>query len=242
MRCWVDTDVGDDPDDMVALACAAAHPDVELAGVSTIGRDPHDSSRRAGIARALVPGVRVVAGPPPPEALAASDALLLIGPWTHGAAAAAAGTLPGRVVAMGGALSPVWHRGATVEVEHNVGSDPAAAATLLRAAVDLLVVPLDVTAALACTDEEEADLVARIPGLGGALERWRARRGRVPFVLHDPAALLACCGEPFLHVEPSSLVVDGDGRVRRAPEGAPVRVVVAVDRDLLFARVRALLG
>lgn len=101
MRCWVDTDVGDDPDDMVALACAAAHPEVELAGVSTIGRD---TPRRR------------------------------------------------------------------------------------------------------------------------------------------PPALLACCGEPFLRVEPASLVVDADGRVRRAPEGTPVRIVVAADRNRLLARVRALLG
>jgi len=242
VRCWVDTDVGDDPDDMVALACAAAHPDVELVGVSTIGRDPHDSSRRAEFARTVVPGVQVVAGPPPPDALAVCDALLLIGPWTHGGAVAATGVLPRRVVAMGGALAPVRHRGTVVVVEHNVGTDPAAAAAVLRAADDLLVVPLDVTASLHCTDEEEADLVARLPGLADALGRWRARRGRVPFVLHDPAALLACCGEPSLRVEPASVVVDGDGRVRRDRAGTPVHVVVAADRDRLVARVRALLG
>lgn len=244
MRCWIDTDVGDDPDDLVALACAAAHPGLDVAGVSTVGRDAGDAARRAGLARAVLPAVPVVAGPPPPERVAAADALVLIGPWTHGAALAAAGALPGRVAAMGGAFGPVHHRGAVVEVEHNVGADPPSASALVRAAagVDLLVVPLDVTASLRCSDAEEAALTARVPGLRDALDRWRSRRGPVPFVLHDPAALLACAGEPCVWAEPATVVVDAAGRMRRDPSGSPVRVVVGADRDRLVARVRALVG
>ena len=38
MRIWLDTDIGSDVDDAVALLCAARHPDVHLIGVSTVMR------------------------------------------------------------------------------------------------------------------------------------------------------------------------------------------------------------
>ena len=39
MRLWIDTDIGDDPDDTVALWCAARSSDAELVGVSTVDGD-----------------------------------------------------------------------------------------------------------------------------------------------------------------------------------------------------------
>ena len=38
VRLWIDTDVGDNPDDAVALLVAAAHPDVESGGCQHHGR------------------------------------------------------------------------------------------------------------------------------------------------------------------------------------------------------------
>ncbi len=35
-RVWLDTDIGGDVDDAVALLCAARHPEIELVGVSTV--------------------------------------------------------------------------------------------------------------------------------------------------------------------------------------------------------------
>jgi inosine-uridine nucleoside N-ribohydrolase len=35
-KVWIDTDIGDDIDDAVALLCAARHPQLELVGVSTV--------------------------------------------------------------------------------------------------------------------------------------------------------------------------------------------------------------
>ena len=63
MRLWIDTDVGDNPDDAVALLCAAAHPDIELVGVSTTGGQ---TEWRAELARQLVDAV-VVPGERPDE-------------------------------------------------------------------------------------------------------------------------------------------------------------------------------
>jgi inosine-uridine nucleoside N-ribohydrolase len=55
LRVWVDTDVGDDPDDAIALLCAVGHPGIDLVGVSTVDGD-HD--RRVRAARALVDAPR----------------------------------------------------------------------------------------------------------------------------------------------------------------------------------------
>jgi len=36
MKVWLDTDIGSDVDDAVALLCAIRHPDIQLAGISTV--------------------------------------------------------------------------------------------------------------------------------------------------------------------------------------------------------------
>ena len=51
MRLWIDTDVGTNVDDAVALLVAAAHPSVELVGLSTVGSDPEG---RAAVAAGLL--------------------------------------------------------------------------------------------------------------------------------------------------------------------------------------------
>lgn len=76
MRLWIDTDVGTNVDDAVALLAAVAHPAVELVGVSTVGPDPE---RRAAVAVGLLAAagvdlgsVVVCAGEPGPARGAAS--------------------------------------------------------------------------------------------------------------------------------------------------------------------------
>jgi inosine-uridine nucleoside N-ribohydrolase len=239
VRLWVDTDIGGNPDDAIALLCAAADPDVELVGVSTVDGDVR---RRAAEARRLVPDVEVVAGPPPASQVAAADALLLIGPWTHGAALGRSNALPARVAAMGGTLRPVFHRGALRVVEHNVGRDPGAAQALLRDNDRITVVPLDVSATMLCTGEEEDAMVAAQPLLALMLERWRADVGDVPLCLHDPLALFALLGDSHGGIEREHY------RVSVAPSGVMQSrgrvhdVIVAADRDTVVARVVALLG
>ena len=70
VRLWVDSDIGTNVDDAVALLAAVAHPSVELVGLSTVGSD---SERRAAVAVGLLAGagvdlgsVSVVAGAPGP--------------------------------------------------------------------------------------------------------------------------------------------------------------------------------
>jgi inosine-uridine nucleoside N-ribohydrolase len=237
VRLWVDTDIGDNPDDTIALWCAARAEHVELSGISTVSGDV---ARRAGLARQLLPEVEVVAGPPAPESVATADVLLAIGPWTHIAELAAKDALPRRVVLMGGLLGAMEYRGETRTVEHNVSSDPAAAAQLLASTGNLIVVPLDATARLRVDARDEKIYADAIPGFGAQLHDWREQFGELPLVLHDPAALLVALGEPLSRMEARRLEVERDGTMRASVEGPLQHVVAHVDAKATTARVRTL--
>jgi inosine-uridine nucleoside N-ribohydrolase len=237
VRLWIDTDVGDDPDDAVALLCAARHPDVDLVGVSTVGGDV---DWRAGQARGLLPGVAVVPGPRSP-AVADADAALFIGPWTHAAALARAARLPRRVACMGGSFGPVAHRGVQ-DTEHNLACDVGAARELLETASGVLVVPLEVTALMTCTPTEEHAITDAHPRLAPMIDRWRVLHGDVPLCLHDPLALLALCEEDGIATETRTIAVDERGRFVERDDGVAHEVVVGADRDAVVARVVALVN
>lgn len=237
MRLWIDTDVGDNPDDAVALLCAAAHPDVEVAGVSTTGGD---TAWRAELARALL-DAPVIAGGAPDELAAqirrcAPDALLAIGPLTNVAALVVLCVPLPPLTLMGGALAPVFHRGRVRRVESNFARDPAAASVVVSA-TDACIVPLDVTVAMRLSSEDLAALCRAAPRLEPELARWTERES-APVVLHDPLALLVATGERVARQEVRPLVVvSGDGTVRETAEGRFHSVVVAADASRAKARV-----
>jgi inosine-uridine nucleoside N-ribohydrolase len=240
MRLWIDTDAGDNPDDTIALWCAARAADVDLAGVSTVDGDV---GARAGFVRRLLPGVEVIAGPPTPDQVANLDVLLGIGPWTNVAALADAGALPRRVVLMGGALAPIKHRGELRRIEHNVGADPEAAARLLAMTGNLIVVPLDATARLHAHAHDEKVLEASIPGFREQLDAWRLESqetGDVPLVLHDVAALLVALGDRVARMESRRLTIEPDGTMWASVDGPLQHVVAHLNGDETRARMRAL--
>lgn len=242
MRLWIDTDVGDDPDDVVALACAQAHGDVEVVGVSVVGGR---FAERVALARRHVDApVHEPDGSLPAVVRAARpEALLAIGPLTNlGRLLAAVPDLP--LTLMGGVIVPLVHRGGVRTVEHNFGSDPAAASAVL-AQVPAVVVPLDVTVGMAMSADEQAHLVAAIPGLDREMERWTARvategmrAADVRLVLHDPLALLVCAQDAAAdaRTEWRALDVDATGRV---VDGGRVHELV-VHADTARARTRVL--
>jgi inosine-uridine nucleoside N-ribohydrolase len=237
MRLWIDTDAGDNPDDTIALWCAARADDVDLAGVSTV---EGDVALRAEFVRALLPDVDVVAGPPPPDRLATVDVLLGIGPWTHIADLADEGALPLRVVLMGGALAPIKHRGELRRIEHNVGADPDAAARLIASTGNLIVVPLDTTARLEASARDEDVLTRSIPGFRLQLDGWRQENGDVKLVLHDVAALLVALGDRGSRMESRRLKIEPDGTMWASVDGPLQHVVAHVDNDETRARMREL--
>jgi purine nucleosidase len=248
VRLWVDTDVGTNVDDAVALLCAVAHPEVELLGVSTVGAD---AAWRAEVARQLVPaGTAVVAGASAAvEAIsaAAPDAILAIGPLTNIAAGATVSRLPSRLVVMGGALRPVRHRGELRAVESNFAGDPRAAAVVL-AEPGITLVPLDATVSTRLDPAALDALLSVAPELLPAVEAWfmAQEKAGVPederaAHLHDPAAFLVAAGEPVARPETRRLVVEGDGRLREHPDGVDHQVVVELDGRAVVQRVLALL-
>jgi inosine-uridine nucleoside N-ribohydrolase len=237
MRLWIDTDAGENPDDTIALWCAAKAGDVDLAGVSTVG---DDVELRAAFVRMLLPDVEVTAGAPSPEQVANVDVLLGIGPWTHVADLADAGALPRRVVLMGGALAPMRHRGELRRVEHNVGADPEAAGRLLAMTGNLIVVPLDATARLKAHAHDEKVLIGAVPGLKEQLDVWRQDNGDIPLVLHDVAALLVALGDRVSRMESRRLSIEPDGTMWASVDGPLQHVVAHLNGDETRARMRAL--
>jgi inosine-uridine nucleoside N-ribohydrolase len=237
VRLWIDTDAGDNPDDTIALWCAAHSAYFDIAGVSTVDGDV---DKRAAFVRNLLPDVDVVAGPPPPDRVENVDALLGIGPWTHIAELADQLALPLRVVLMGGVLAPIEHRGELTGVEHNVGADPEAAARLMAGTGDLLVVRLDATARLHAQPHDEKVLTKAIPGLREQLVEWRQQNGPIPLVLHDVAALLVALGNRVARMESRRLVIEPDGTMSASVLGPLQRVVAYLNSDEIRARMRAL--
>ncbi len=243
MRLWIDTDVGSDPDDAVALLCAAAHPRVDLVGVSTVDGD---TEWRAEIARTLV-DARVVAGDEMTAAEVghtAPDALLAIGPLTNVARLLAAGIVPSRLGVMGGLLKPVRHRGAVWEIEHNFGTAPEAARLVIEHAPGVLLCPLDVTVRMRPSTDDLRRMVETAPALGPMFDDWVAQvraegaPGDEAVVrLHDPLALLALVGEPVVTIERRTLTVDDQGRVHEDP-GRGRRVDTVTDANVADALAR----
>jgi purine nucleosidase len=223
---WIDTDVGTNVDDAVALLAAVAHPSVELVGVSTVGSDPE---RRAAVAVGLLAAVGVdlgslaicagAAGVADAVASSGAEALLAIGPLTNVAALTAAGVRPPDVTIMGGAVRPVEHRGELRTVEHNFGADPEAAAAVL-AVPGAVIVPLDATVATRLDDRLVGKLVSVAPVLEPMVSAWVSQWGEV--VLHDAAALLVAAGDgPELgRFERRRLLVEPDGRLVDGGQGA----------------------
>lgn len=239
MRLWIDTDVGANPDDAVALLCAAAHPEVELVGVSTVDGD---TASRTRLARELVdaPVIDGAALTAAPLEDADPEALLAIGPLTNVAALLAAGYPAPRIAVMGGTHVPVEHRGARRTVEHNFGADPAAATTVLRA-TRVLLCPLNMTLHMALNAEEVTRLAATDRRLQRELEGWARREPGASVCLHDPLALLALIGEPIVQVERCALAVASDGRLREGDSDADHDVVVEVDAGAAKTRIFELL-
>jgi inosine-uridine nucleoside N-ribohydrolase len=241
MRLWIDTDVGDNPDDAVALLCAAAHPDVDVVGVSTTGGK---TEWRAELAAQLV-DADVVPGERPDElaarfAAADADAVLAIGPLTNVAALTALDLVVPTLTVMGGVFEAVRHRGRVRHVEWNLGSDPAASA-LVAERVPMTLVPLDVTVAMRVEPEMLDDLVAASPKLAPEIERWSAEHDD-PVVLHDPLAFLVALDEADVTLESRRFIVDPhDGSVRASDVGSQHSVVVRVDAPRALARVLELL-
>lgn len=232
MRVWIDTDVGANPDDAIALLLARAHPDVELVGVSTVGGDR--VARAQTVPAFLGSGFRhpIVYGGDVGSVIrgGAPDAVVAVGPLTSVAAA----DISCPVTIMGGALAPVVHRGRVRRAESNFAADPAAAREALRRHF-CRVVPLDVTREMTVAGDAAAALRGVNPELGRQLDAWPH-----PLVLHDPLALLVAIDDVDYAEDRMRITVDRRGRVVEG-RGIEQRVVVDADTDGAIERILSLL-
>jgi inosine-uridine nucleoside N-ribohydrolase len=248
VRLWIDTDVGDDPDDAIALLCARAHPDVEIVGVSTVDGD---LDRRVQLARALVEAP-VYRGDDPQLAAALTstrpDAVLAIGPLTNVAALVAAGLALPPVTLMGGVLGTVRHWGVVLDVEPNFSRDPAAAARVV-ADGNPVVVPLNVTLRLRLQPKQLEHLLTAAPVLRPSVEAFLqlqhdfglAETDQAVF-LHDPLAFFTLVDPSLVRLDEHRLIVDRAGRLVETPEGAAARVAGWVDAEAAIDGVLGLVA
>src|SRR5690606_2976672 len=130
--------------------------------------------------------------------LVAGD-VIATGPLTEVALALARPHALGRVVWMGGSFAPAAGDAAPAGREFNARADPVAVDAVLRAALDLAVVPVEVTRRVSLDAD---DLVRWWSGPPAArlcadLAARRRHHGRGPVVLHDPVAVVAAL-EPGL--------------------------------------------
>jgi inosine-uridine nucleoside N-ribohydrolase len=244
----------------VDLCAANARRVLDLAGRADIPVHRGADRPRGGgaVPEAVVHGEDGLAGldlPPPSrgpdggDAVAAlADALpatvAAIGPLSNLAALAERGTVPGRLVVLGGAIG----EGNTPSgAEYNLAVDPDAARIVLAHSVTLL--PLDVARAALATPARLAALAAagrigaRIaPMLAAYAAADRAANALPGGMLPDAHAIAALIAPGLYTWRRAAITVDGAGRTRFdwGREGATV--AVAVDEDGFFALVGRLLG
>ncbi len=158
----------------------------------------------------------------------------------------------GQVIAMGGAVHEPGNIGP--RSEFNMAADPEAADIVLRAGLDLTLIPLDVTRKVRATREYTTALkTSGAPSAVVSAELidayFQSGNGRESRPLHDPCVMLQAIDATLFGVERLRLTVDTtDGQDVGAllideQHGAPVKVAMAVDAGgvlgLLLARLAA---
>ncbi|MGT2425138.1 nucleoside hydrolase [Amnibacterium kyonggiense] len=261
----LDTDLGSDVDDELALALLWGSPEAELLGVTTTYGDV---DLRAAIVRRMaeLTGRPVVVAPGERAPLSGRDV------WWAGIEGVAYGELPAAASTERGADLLV-HRGrdarllavaplTTVAVaverglvvaditvmggdwtdpdaaEHNIASDVVAARRVLGSGLPVAVVGVDVTRRVRF-GEEEIERFAACGELGrivaGEMRDWMARWDEDFEVPHDPLTALAVLQPELFAFAPPAAVAVADSGAVRVVDG-PGSVRIATDVDVEAAR------
>ncbi|MBB3950172.1 nucleoside hydrolase [Aureimonas jatrophae] len=215
---------------------AAIHGADGLGGVALPAPVP---ARTGSAARFLAETLRT-------EAAGTID-LLCLGPLTNLARlleeAPDAARRIGRVVAMGGTIREPGNVGPMSEF--NLAYDPEAADAVLRAGLDLTLVPLDATRRVRASRDTVRDLLALSSPLarkaGEIVEAYfRDAATRESRPLHDPCVPLQLLRPDLFPAETLHLRVDRSdgpeaGRLHVDPTGAPANVALGADGEAALA-------
>jgi purine nucleosidase len=136
-----------------------------------------------------------------------------------------------RIVMMGGSVRVGYNGKAPAEPEWNIKCDIAAAQTVFRSGVPLVVAPLDATTMLKLHEplrkrlfQAETPLTYQVQAL---YQMWNAPTP----TLYDPVAAMLCFDERFCTMEDLRLDVDDKGVTRIVEGKANARVATAIRGD-----------
>src|SRR5437763_3024930 len=231
MKVILDTDIGGDADDALALALCLRHPEIELVAVTTVSGDAEwragqarDLLRAAGVSESDVP-VAVGFGEERGstdgvDVLAAADTTTTIATiGSQSNLAAAVDRRPGlqiqQLAVMGGVFRPLLVHGVVEppDRDYNLNVDQAASVRALNAGLPTLYVPCDVTFNTYLTAAQVDRLRAGDDlgkALAAAIDRWTPTlreysHGRLPAdhltMMHDPLTVAVLVERSFVTVE-----------------------------------------
>lgn len=203
---------------------------------------PHGADGLAGLAHRLPCPDGDPPGAPPRDGSPVRGDVVATGPLTDVALALGAGRPVERVVWMGGSYAPAAP-GTGAAGEFNAGVDPQAVDAVLAAAIELDVVPIEVTRRVTFGPRQVVRWSSGPPAarLCADLVAGRARGGSHRVALHDPVAVVAAL-EPGLFGWERRRV--GCAHGSGAPPGVllavagPATAAVAVDVDVAAVRDR----
>lgn len=147
----------------------------------------------------------------------------------------------GRLIVMGGAVLERGNVGP--HSEFNFASDPEAADIVLRAGLDLTLIPLDVTRKV----RAGADYVAALRDKGIAAQTSAHliaayfQNGRESRPLHDPCVMLFALAPELFTLENRAVAIelvqtpDAGALLLQAPDAVPVNIAMAVDGPAVLA-------
>ena len=240
-KLWIDTDMGGDIDDALAIAMALHSQELHVIGVSTVyignaWRTDLVRSMMEAYGRADIPAhlgaEKPLAGlwnnqaPAPALANDAVPALISAARENPGLCVAAIGPLTNIAQAL--ALAPdiaknlrLFIMGGMLSIAHpewNIVCDPEAARIVLESDAGITLVGLDVTEKCRLNKEESLALVMgesrEMRFLRGEMERFFANFPFTP-VLHDPLTIAALLWDDLLTYEMKDIVIETRGEFTR---------------------------
>ena len=240
-KLWIDTDMGGDIDDALAISMALHSREVDVIGVSTVyignawrtdlvrsmmeayGRSDipvHLGAEKplAGLWNNQAPAPALPNGAVPALIHAAREnpglCVAAIGPLTNIALALAQAPDIAqnlRLFVMGGMITMAYP-------EWNIVCDPEAARIVLDSGADITLVGLDVTEKCSLNRQEALELVMGESGemhfLQGEMERFLTNFSFLP-VLHDPLTIAALVWDDLLAYDMKDIVIETRGEFTR---------------------------